>query len=139
MKHLVEQWRAEAANLRERYGLEHLATLCETHARELEAAITALDRPVTLEEAARISGFSKASIRRHMDDGSLTNVGGPQRPRVLVSELPRKPGKPADDAAPATPSPPPGAPRRRQKNPGERPRRWAKRPPITYRPVSENG
>ena len=88
---LVGKWRAEAEVLRERYSNEALAKLCEVYAQELEAALRqGSEQSATLDEAAEISGYSKSHLRRMMDDGELTNIGGQGRPRVLVGELPFK-------------------------------------------------
>jgi hypothetical protein len=39
VRDLVQEWRVEASRLRDRYGEDHLARLCETHAAELAEAI----------------------------------------------------------------------------------------------------
>lgn len=91
---LVKKWRNESETLRYRYSDERLASLCESHARELEVALrTSLSRQVTLNRAAEISGYSKSHLRRLMDQGTIPNVGEPGAPRVRVSDLPFKTGK----------------------------------------------
>ncbi|HET9065152.1 MAG TPA: hypothetical protein VFN22_04985 [Gemmatimonadales bacterium] len=47
---------------------------------------------LTLEQAARESGYAKHSIRRMMRQGKLQNVGVDRKPMVRRGELPRKPG-----------------------------------------------
>ena len=85
---LADDWRREATALRERYGDERLARLCETHARELEECVRALlTKKVTPAEAAELAGVHRSSIYRWIDEGRLRNVGVPEAPKVLVSEL----------------------------------------------------
>jgi hypothetical protein len=61
---LAQQWRKEAGLLRERYGLESLAQLCEVHARELAAAVGRHETEVlTLGAAADYSGYSTSHLR----------------------------------------------------------------------------
>lgn len=86
-------WRAEATHLRERYGAEGLALLCEAHARELETALVADAREaITLAEAVRESGYSQSHLRAMVAAGELTNVGRKGAPRLLRGELPTKHG-----------------------------------------------
>jgi hypothetical protein len=88
---LIWQWREEAERLRHRYGCESLACLCETHARELEAALrSSQDEHLTIAEAAEIGGYSRSHLRRLLDSGTIANVGGPGRPKVRVGDLPFK-------------------------------------------------
>ena len=90
---LAAGWRSEATHLRERYGADGLARLCEAHARELEGAL-AVDaaRPLTLQEAARQSGYSRSHLRAMLTAGVLRNVGRKGSPRILRGELPTKSG-----------------------------------------------
>lgn len=88
---LALQWRKEAGQLRERYGLESLAQLCEVHARELAAAVSRHEAEVlTLSAAAEHSGYSTSHLRALIADGTLSNVGRKGSPRLLRGELPRK-------------------------------------------------
>jgi hypothetical protein len=97
---LVWQWREEAEMLRTRYRNEELAALCEAHASDLEHQLHTSDaESVTIQQAAAISGFSYSHLRRLMDSGALTNVGEPGAPRLLVGQLPMKPGRAAGIAA----------------------------------------
>ena len=92
---LVTAWRKEAGQLRERYGLESLAQVCEAHATELAAAIGRhLAEQLSLKDASALSGYSTSHLRALIADGTLTNVGRKGSPRLLRGELPRKlPGK----------------------------------------------
>jgi hypothetical protein len=47
---------------------------------------------LTLEEAARESGYSYSSLQKKVASGGLTNVGTKGSPRVRRGELPRKGG-----------------------------------------------
>jgi hypothetical protein len=58
---------------------------------ELES-VEADDSILTLNEAARISGYSTAHLARLIRDGTIPNAGKARRPRVRCGDLPRKPG-----------------------------------------------
>jgi hypothetical protein len=89
---LVATWRAEAEALRRRYGLDQLATLCETHAAELEEALArSTGRLLTLPEASAESGYSVAHLRTLLASGALTQAGRRGAPRMLSTDLPHKP------------------------------------------------
>lgn len=97
---LAKSWREEAQIIRRRYTDEQLATLCEVHALELETAVrTSLDEPLTLNEAARRSGYSKSHLRRLMDIGRLPNIGEKGAPRVRLGDLPYRPQRMMPDRA----------------------------------------
>jgi hypothetical protein len=97
---LPGRWRQEAEVLRLRYRDERLAYFCEVHAQELEDTLNKSDaEPMSLRQAAEVSGYSVPHLRRLMDSDILTNVGDPGRPRVLLGELPFKPGRAAGVAA----------------------------------------
>jgi hypothetical protein len=97
---LVATWRAEAESLRRRYGLEQLAHLCETHAAELEEALArSAGRLLTLREGSVESGYSVAHLRVLLASGALTQAGRRGAPRLLSSELPRKPERQVEGPA----------------------------------------
>ena len=90
---LAREWQAEGARLRERYGLEEMAKLCETHASELlDAVREADDEPLTLAQAATESGYSARRLREFVAEGSIPNAGERGRPRIRRGDLPKKPG-----------------------------------------------
>jgi hypothetical protein len=61
---LADEWQEEARQLRDRYGDERGAKLCETHAAELRVRIRDhLDEPLTLKEAAAESGYSVSHLQ----------------------------------------------------------------------------
>lgn len=100
---LAETWRAEARTLRERYGLEQLAQLCETHAEELARMVTeAADEELTLAEASAESGYSERRLRELVAEGRLPNAGRKYAPRLRRADLPRKPGASGDGFNPDT-------------------------------------
>lgn len=83
LRDLVGEWRAEASRLRDRYAEEHLAKLCEAHADELEAALRAeADAELSLEEAARESGYSRAQLRRLFPEGRIRRRDLPRKARL---------------------------------------------------------
>ncbi len=76
-----------------RYGETLLATACEKHADELEAA-TAAERieAVSLEEAAEIGGFSYSRLQCLVAKGEIDNLGQKGSPRIRRCDVPIKPG-----------------------------------------------
>ena len=56
----------------------------------LEASLAAhLGEAITLQEAARESGWSYEGLRRRLHEDPSLNVGGPKAPLILRSDLPR--------------------------------------------------
>lgn len=91
-RELVAEWRRDAAVLRRR-GAEAAAVALEGCADELEHALTAGDaEALTLPEAAAVSGYSPAHLRRLIVEGALRNVAPSGPARVRRGDLPRKPG-----------------------------------------------
>jgi hypothetical protein len=91
LRSLAAAWKKEAEQLRERYGLEALASLCDTHANELADAISRHEAELlTLKDASAASGYSTSHLRALIADGTLTNAGRKGSPRLLRGELPRK-------------------------------------------------
>ena len=87
---LRARWRADAAVLHRR-GAEGAAVLLESCAAELDAALAdGAPEPVTLAEAANLSGYSIPHLRRLIADGALRNVSANGRVRVRPGDLPRK-------------------------------------------------
>lgn len=63
LRELASRWRREAERLRERYGDEQAARLCETHARELEDVLEG-DAPGEPFDAEAIAAEIVRRIRR---------------------------------------------------------------------------
>lgn len=94
---LIDQWRQEASQLRNRYNGESLARLGETHAEELEKAIHEADNtPLSLSQASHLSGYSTDHIGRMIREGKIPNAGRKGSPRIRLADLPRKPGLPRE-------------------------------------------
>ncbi len=88
---LLANWRADAATLRRRGATSH-ADLLDSLIADCEAALTIQQvEAVTLAEAARVSGYTADHLGRLIREGKLRNVGRPHAPRVLLTNLPRKP------------------------------------------------
>lgn len=89
---LVARWRSEAEAL-ERRGCVEAARLLTSCADEAEAALAGADaEPLPLAEAAKVSGYSVAHLRRLISVGLLRDVAERGAPRVRRGDLPRKPG-----------------------------------------------
>lgn len=83
IRDLIESWRGEASRLRERYGEERLARLCEVHAAELEDALTAqLDEKLPIQVAAAESGYSASQLRRLFGNGPIRRRELPRKARA---------------------------------------------------------
>lgn len=88
---LVVAWRARAAELKP-YA-PAAAQAFETASLELEQALrTAAAEALNLRQAARESGYSEDHLGELLRQGKIPNAGRPHAPRILRSELPRKPG-----------------------------------------------
>jgi hypothetical protein len=101
---LASAWRGEAEGLRRRYGLEQLASLCEVHAAELEDALArSTGRLLTLKEGSAESGYSVAHLRVLLASGALPQAGRRGAPRLLSTDLPRKPERQLAEESAADP------------------------------------
>lgn len=99
---LPAAWRARADQLRRWAAAEGAACALEQAAAELEHTLwLAGDTPLTLDEAARESGYSKDHLERLIRDATIPNAGRRNAPRVRRCDLPRKPGT----ATPSLPAP----------------------------------
>jgi hypothetical protein len=90
---LLSDLREEADNLRQ-WGATaqadaafHIIGRIEAWAREREL------EALTLEEAAKESGYTYSGLQKMMARGELTNAGTKHRPRLIRGELPKKGGK----------------------------------------------
>ena len=91
LRDLAHEWKAEAERLRSRYGLEEMARLCEAHLAELLETVTeSEDQALTLDDAARESGYSKRRLRELVSAGEVPNAGEKGRPRIRRADLPRR-------------------------------------------------
>jgi hypothetical protein len=52
---------------------------------------------LTLDEAAKETGYTRNALEKQMQRGDVRNHGKPGNPRVRRGELGRKPGHPDDD------------------------------------------
>lgn len=94
-------WRAHAEILRS-YGAEHIASVLEACAAQLDADERA--RPhavVSLDRAVELTGFTRGHLRRLCRSGKLPNVGTKAAPAFRLADLPRKPGTAATEHAAA--------------------------------------
>ena len=88
---LAADWRAEANELRRRFGAEEQALTLEACADDLDETWRIWQtEPLTLEEAAEESGYSYSSLEKRVRSGEIPNIGEPGAPRVQRQDLPRK-------------------------------------------------
>ena len=90
---LADRWKAEADTAEQRYGDDRVAHLLRLLAAELEEAVRAThDDPLTLDEAASLSGYSSGHLRHLVADQAIPNAGRKGAPRIRRGDLPIKPG-----------------------------------------------
>lgn len=74
---------------------EPTARAYEACADELEKALAAEEQqPLTLRQAANLSGYSVDHLGRLVREGKIPNAGRPNAPRVRRADVPNKPGRP---------------------------------------------
>ncbi len=89
---LPEAWRELALQQRD-LGADPQARTLEWCADTLEGSLQdGEDELLNLQEAGAISGYSRRHLGRLMKAGAIPNSGTPDSPRLLRSDLPRKPG-----------------------------------------------
>ncbi len=90
VRELSATWRVHGETLRA-FGAATLAETVERCAAELERALAADDGELlTLQQAARMSGYSADHLGRLIRLGTLRNLGRHRAPRVRRGDLPRK-------------------------------------------------
>jgi hypothetical protein len=88
--HLLAHWRAHAAEI-EAYAQPPAAAFRRA-ADQLEAVLQSADaKPLTLEQAAAESGYSVDHLGRLIRQRRIPNAGRKNAPRIVRSDLPRKP------------------------------------------------
>jgi hypothetical protein len=101
---LPARWRERAEYLRQ-YGDSNTARLWTLAADELEAALkTSGEEPLTLGQAAKLSGLTPDYIGELIRTGKLKNYGREGAPRVRRADLPTKGsrGRPQKAESPST-------------------------------------
>jgi len=90
---LAQRWRDDADVLR-RNGHEHSADQLEERATELENAwrATAFE-PLTIEQAAKESGYSESRLYSLVEKGAVENAGKRGAPCIRRADLPAKTGR----------------------------------------------
>lgn len=92
LRELIKGWRSEAETLR-RHSADTPATALENAADDLEARLREWrHESLAISEAAEESGYSEEHLRRKIRDGTIPNAGKEGAPRILRTDLPRKPG-----------------------------------------------
>jgi hypothetical protein len=94
LRTMLERWRTRRDLYAQDGALVSGATIAGQVVSDLEAAFQdpTADDLVTLAEASRLCGYTPDTLRRKIDAGELMDYGQKHRPRVRVSELPRKAG-----------------------------------------------
>jgi hypothetical protein len=88
---LPDSFREKAAFLRENASADQAATAWERAADEVEASLHDHgSEALPLQEAARESGYTPDHLGRLIREGTLSNAGRPNAPRIRRSDLPRK-------------------------------------------------
>lgn len=94
VEELFAKWNREPETLRRRGALVNGADLCTELLADVETVL-ALDNdtPLSLPQAAAISGYSSEHLGRLVRSGSIPNAGRPNAPRIRKGDLPRKPAR----------------------------------------------
>ena len=88
-----DRWLARRDELRRLNASVDGAALCDEVLADLEKIVSdPAEKPVTIREAAKLSGYSEDHIGRLLREGKLDNVGRKHAPRVMPSALPRRAG-----------------------------------------------
>ena len=99
---LTASWRESAVQLR-RYGAEAQAVTLESAADDVLEALAGVDDALlTLDEAARESGYSAEHLGRLVRKGRLPNAGRRGRPRIRAADLPKRALAPIAEGASAS-------------------------------------
>ena len=86
-----DRWLARREELRKLKASVDGASLCDEVIADLEKIVAdPAEKPVTVRQAAKLSGYSEDHIGRLVRDGKLANVGRKHAPRVFPSALPRR-------------------------------------------------
>lgn len=94
---VIDRWQARLEEWSRLHVQVDGAALAGEVIADLERAAAAdTCEPLTYAKAAKLSGYSDDHIGRLVRDGKLKNVGRKGAPRVLASELPRKPASVLD-------------------------------------------
>jgi hypothetical protein len=100
---LLQRWTDEAVQLRERYGMEAAARLCDAHVRELTATLSARqDELLTIAAAAVETRYSTQHLRALIAERAIPNAGSKGRPRIRRADLPPPKSVPSRVRASAT-------------------------------------
>jgi hypothetical protein len=91
---LITRWKARRDEFERLDAHVSGATLCNEMLQDFESLIdTEQNDLLTLQESARLSGYSEDHLGRLIRKGKLTNHGRPGAPRIRRSDLPRKPSR----------------------------------------------
>ena len=89
---LTAHWRSKASVFRD-HEQASVAIAYERCADELEKALrTVEEAPLTLTEAAQLSGYCADHLGRLIREGKIPNAGRPKAPRIARGDVPRKSG-----------------------------------------------
>ena len=92
-KEVEERWLSRREEFRRLKVSVDGALLCEEVIADLERLREEREgEQLTLSEAARLSGYSREHIARLIRLGKLSNAGRKHSPRILLSDLPKRPG-----------------------------------------------
>lgn len=86
-----DRWLARRDEFRRLKASVDGAALCDELLVDLASIVNdPNEKPVSIRQAAKLSGYSEDHIGRLVRDGKLGNVGRKHAPRVLPSALPRR-------------------------------------------------
>lgn len=97
---LIERWKLRGEEWRRLGTLVCGAAIADEIVADIKSlAEHAGGRLLTIAEAAQLSGYSVDHLRRLISDRKLRNAGRKGAPRLLASELPKRPSRPVASMA----------------------------------------
>jgi hypothetical protein len=92
LSELSAQWRERAHDLRKWAAAESAAAALETAASELDDVLSRQGgEPLSLRDAATLSGYSSDHLGRLIREGKIPNAGRRHSPKIIRADLPRRP------------------------------------------------
>jgi len=97
----VAKWAADAHTMDQRGALVNGAALLHEMLDDFDTVVRGQDEePLTLAESSRESGYSAGYLGVLIRQGKIPNAGRTRAPRILRSDLPRKPNRGLPHAGP---------------------------------------
>lgn len=92
-KEVEQRWMARREEFQRLQVSVDGASLCDEVIADLERLRQERDgKALSLNDAAKLSGYSREHLARLIRSGKLANAGRKHSPRILAADLPKRPG-----------------------------------------------